>query len=44
MTFTEEINIIINNTNAYQKGSVINSFFKIIYLILIKLKNNIIIY
>jgi len=31
--FTKEINVIINNTNAYHKGEVMHSFAQMLYLI-----------
>lgn len=45
MSFSNEINLIVNNTNPYEKGDVILSFIQIIKLIILtinkKLKKNI---
>tara|TARA_R110000744_G_scaffold37086_6_gene85283 strand:+ start:1930 stop:2106 length:177 start_codon:yes stop_codon:yes gene_type:complete len=45
MSFSNEINLIVDNTNPYEKGDVILSFIQIIKLIILtinkKLKKNI---
>lgn len=45
MSFSNEINLIVDNTNPYEKGEVIISFIQIIKLIILtinkKIKKNI---